>query len=208
MPRSPVSRFLLGVVLWLPLCFGAWYYMAIVVTWPLTDLVHWLMTGLLPEAIAEVHQQGYHLEVVTRFPPPPQPGMPQVPGGDLAFELNPLIYGYSLPLYTALTLATPDRDNGNWWRWFYGLALLFPLQAWGVGFDILKTLTFDLGPEISGRLGLAPWQMEATALGYQFGTRVLPAVGPVVLWLGQYRSFVAGLAPGVAERFAPPRSRD
>ena len=51
MLRSPVSRFTLAVVLWLPLCFGAWYYLAIVITWPLTDLVHWLMTSLLPEAM-------------------------------------------------------------------------------------------------------------------------------------------------------------
>jgi hypothetical protein len=206
--RSPVSRFTLAVVLWLPLCFGAWYYLAIVITWPLTDLVHWLMTSLLPEAIAEVGQQGYLLEVVTRFPPPPQPGMPELPAGELAFDLNPLIYGYSLPLYTALTLATPDPENRNWWRWFFGLALLFPLQAWGIGFDILKTLAFDLGPEIRGRLDLAPWALEATALGYQFGTLVLPAVAPVALWLGQHRIFVASLAPGMAERFATPRRRD
>jgi hypothetical protein len=198
----------LAVAAWLPLCFGAWYYMAIVVTWPLTDLMHWLMTGLLPDAIAEVGQQGYRLEVVTRFPPPPQPGLPQVPAGELIFELNPLIYGYSLPLYTALTLATPDRDNRNWWLWFTGLPLLFLLQAWGVGFDILKTLAFDLGPEIGARLDLSPWQLEATALGYQFGTLVLPAVGPTVLWLGQHRSFVVGLAPGMAERLAAPRNRD
>lgn len=208
MPRSPVSRFFLKVVLWLPLCFGAWYYMAIVITWPLTDLVHWLMTALLPESIEKVSQHGYQLEILTRFAPPARPGMPDLPAGALEFELNPLIYGYSLPLYTALTLATPDRDNANWWRWFAGMALLFPLQAWGVGFDILKTLAFNLGPEVRGQLGLAPWQLEATALGYQFGSLILPAVGPVVLWLGQYRGYVASLAPGMAERFAPRRSQN
>ena len=69
-------------------------------------------------------------------------------------------------------------------------------------------LAFDLGPEIRGRLDLAPWALEATALGYQFGTLVLPAVAPVALWLGQHRIFVASLAPGMAERFATPRRRD
>ena len=99
-------------------------------------------------------------------------------------------------------------DRGFSWVVFFGLALLFPLQAWGIGFDILKTLAFDLGPEIRGRLDLAPWALEATALGYQFGTLVLPAVAPVALWLGQHRIFVASLAPGMAERFATPRRRD
>ena len=204
-PRSPVSRFAIAILVWLPLCFAAWYHMAIVITWPLTDLVNWIMTSLLPEAISGVEQHGYTLDVVTRFSPPAQPGMPQVTAGELVFELNPLIYGFGLPLYTALILATPDQDNKNWWRWFFGLALLFPLQAWGVSFDILKTLLFNLGPEVSAELGFRPWQKEAVALGYQFGTLILPAVAPIVLWMGQHRVFVASLAPGLADRFSGPR---
>jgi hypothetical protein len=201
---SPVGRFFLAVVILLPLSFGAWYYMAIVITWPLTYLVDLVMTGLFPRAIAAVEQQGYILDVVTSFAPPPTPGLPPGRVGELVFELNPLIYGYSLPLYTALVLATPGKESAKWGIWILGMLVLFPIQAWGVCFDILKTLLFGLGPEIGGQLGFAQWQIEAVALGYQFGSLILPAVTPVVLWIAFHRSYLATLVPGFAGRFAPP----
>jgi hypothetical protein len=201
-----VGRFFLAVVLWLPLAFGAWYYMAIVITWPVTYVVDWIMTGLFPQVLAGVEQQGTTLDVVTRFSPPPQPGIPAGRDGELLFELNPLIYGYSLPLYTALVLGTPGRESEKWGRWVLGMLLLFPLQVWGVCFDILKTLLFRLGTDIGGQLGFAPWQVEGVALAYQFGTLVLPPVAPVVLWIAFHRRYLATLVPSLAQALAAARS--
>jgi len=199
---SPVGRFFLAVLILLPLSFGAWYYMAIVITWPLTYLVDLVMTGLFPQAISAIEQQGYTLDVVTRFAPPSASGLPPGRVGEVVFELNPLVYGYGLPLYTALVLATPGKEGAKWGSWILGMLVLFPMQAWGVCFDILKTLLFGLGPEIGGQLGFAQWQIEAVALGYQFGSLILPAVTPVVLWIAFHRSYLATLVPGFAGRFA------
>jgi hypothetical protein len=199
-----VGRFFLAVLLLLPLTFAAWYYMAIVIISPLTHVVDWLMTALFPQAISAVEQRGAILDVVTRFAPPPIPGLPPRRVGELVFELNPLIYGYSVPLYTALVLATPGKENTKWGNWTLGILLLFPVQVWGVCFDILKTLLFRLDTEVGGQLGFAHWQIEGVALGYQFGSLILPAVTPVVLWIAFHRSYLATLVPGFAERFAAP----
>lgn len=203
---SPVGRFFLGVVLLLPLTFGAWYYMAILITSPLSYAVDWVMTGLFPQVISAVEQQGYTLDVVTRFSPPPGRGLPPGRVGELVFELNPLIYGYSMPLYTALVLATPGKEGAKWGKWILGVLLLFPVQVWGVCFDILKTLLFRLDTEVGGQLGFAQWQIELIALGYQFGSLILPAVTPVVLWIAFHRGYLATLVPAFAGRFAAPRN--
>ena len=201
MLRSPVSRFFWGVVLWLPLSFAGWYYMAIVMTWPVTYLTDLVMTGLFPNAVTDVVQQGYMLDVATAFAPP---GAVQAPGriAEMVFSVNPLIYGYSIPLFTGLMLATPGEEGDKWFRWTIGILVLIPVQVWGVSFEILKTLLFNLGPDVREAMGFAPWQLEAVALGYQAGYLVLPAVTPIVVWIAFHREFLARLAPGVAERFA------
>lgn len=199
---GPVGRFFLAVLLLLPLTFCAWYYLAILITSPLTHVVDWVMAGLFPQVITSVEQQGYVLDVVTRFSPPSTPGLPAGPTGELVFELNPLIYGYSLPLYTALVLATPGNVNAKWGNWILGMLLLFPVQVWGVCFDILKTLLFRLGTEVGGQLGFSHWQIEGVALGYQFGSLILPAVTPVVLWIAFHRAYLGTLVPGLSRRFA------
>jgi len=195
-----LRSFIVRTLLWLPVAFAAWFYMAIVITWPLTALVDAIMVSWFPEIVTAVKQQGYRLDVIT------DAGIvtsvaPAASAfrSELVFSLNPLIYGYCLPLFTALALATP-LDAGKYWRWCVGLLILYPIQAWGVCFDISKTLLFGLTPEVTTRAALSGWQLEAVALGYQFGYLVLPAVAPLVLWLTLYRSFVIQLAPVIARR--------
>lgn len=206
MPANPLRRFMLKVLLWLPVCFAAWYYMKGVIGVPTFFLVDWIMASALPDFIRDIEFQGHLLNVVLQFTPPSLPDV-QLPEGqvaELVFSVNSLIYGYSIPLYTALILATPDEERAKWIHWIIGFIILVLAQTWGVSFDILKTLLFKLDAGLSSQLGFSTFQKELVALGYQFGYLILPAVTPLVLWIGFQQKFLGELAPGMADKFGKP----
>jgi hypothetical protein len=198
--RSPLSGFFLRVLLWLPVSFGGWFFFAILMSAPVAWLSSLGLPALFPELFAGVLRDGYLLDMVTRFAPPGEFTQGRV--AELVFSVNPMIYGYGIPLFTALVLATADEPGfHHWWIWGGGLVLLVLVQTFGVTLEALKVVAFNLGPEVAAQAGFAPWQRELVALGYQLGTLVLPAMTPVALWLGAYRRFVVRLAPG----FPPPQ---
>ena len=204
---SPVGRFFWRILLWLPLCFAGWYYMAGVISLPVSLLVDSLMTWLFPTAIGEIDPHGHMLDVVTLFTPPAQAGV-VIPVGQIAqlvFSINALIYGFSIPLYTALVLSSPGNERQKWTRWALGFLILLLAQAWGISFDILKTLLFQMGPEMRQQMAFTRLEREMVALGYQFGSLVLPAVTPLVVWIGFHRAFLFTLAPAIAGRFSGKR---
>ncbi len=203
MPRNPVKQFLLRVLLWIPVCFAVWYYMRGVIGIPTWFGVKAIMTGLFPETIRNIEFQGHLVNVVLQFTPEKVPGLDILPGqvAEMLFSVNSLMYGYSIPLYTGLLLASPGSERQKWIRWIIGFVILLLAQIWGVSFDILKTLLFNLEPAISGALGFSALQKELVVLGYQFGYLILPAVTPLVLWIGFHQEFIAELAPGLKGRF-------
>ncbi len=201
---SPVGRFFLRVLLWLPVLFMLWFYMAIVMTWPVAWLANLALPQLLPGFITAVEQDGYMLDIVTRFNSIASGGQ----SGEILVSVNPLMYGFGIPLFTALLLATPEGDEGEkWFRWLVAIAILLVVQTFGVAMDGMKTIVFGLGPEYARQIALAGWRLEAIALGYQLGYLVLPAVTPVALWIGFHRNYIDQLAPGLADRLGK-RHRD
>lgn len=206
MQLSPIKAFLFKVAIWLPLCFALWYFMKGVIGVPTFFLSKAILTELLPAFIRDVEFQGHALNVVLAFTPPALPGM-QVPEGQVAelmFRINSLKYGYSIPLYTALILASPGSERQKWLRWGIGFLVLVLAQTWGVCFEALKTLTFNLDASLSSQLAFSAVQKESIALGYQFGSLILPAVAPLVLWIGFHQDFIAELAPAMNARFRRP----
>ena len=127
--------------------------------------------------------------------------MPEGQKAELVFSVNSLVYCYSIPLDTALILATPDTEKAKWIHWVTGFIILVLTQSWGVSFDILKTLLFKLDISLSSQLGFSAFQKELVALGYQFGYLILPAVTPLVLWIGFHQEFLGQLVPGMQDRF-------
>ena len=204
-PRSPVGGFFLRVLIWLPVIFVIWFYMAIVMSWPVTWLTNLLLPLLLPDAISGIEQNGYMLDIITRFIPALQAGVrvPENRVAEMVFSVNPLMYGYGIPLFTALLFATPEGEEGEkWFRWLVATAILILVQAFGVSMDALKTILFGMGPEVFAQMGFGKWQLEATALGYQLGYLILPAVTPVALWIGFHKKYIEQLAPGLISRLA------
>jgi hypothetical protein len=200
-PRSPVTLFFVKVLLWLPVIFAAWYFMAIVATWPVTYLVKTALMWLFPDVISLIKQSGYMVEAAAYYTA--QNATAAVPQGvtaELVFEVNALSYGYCVPLYTALILATPSEEGEKWFRWVFGMLILQFSQAWGVSFDILKSLLFNVGPEVAQAFAFSQWQLEAVALGYQFGYLVVPAVTPVVVWMAFHSDYLKTLAPNLVQQ--------
>ena len=54
--------------------------------------------------------------------------------------------------------------------------MLLPCFAWCVLADFLKNVAITAGPVIASQAGFAPWQREAIAFAFQFGSLILPAV--------------------------------
>jgi len=91
-----IKRFALWTAFWLPLSFAAWYFSSILFTAPLAGIADWLSTALLPQLVSAVETEGNKLLVVLALEAR-GPGGEVLPGGELLFEINPLIYGYSIP---------------------------------------------------------------------------------------------------------------
>ncbi len=197
MQPKPLSKLTLSVLLWLPFTFAGWYFMAIVFATPVAWMSDWVLGGLFPDTLKGVEQSGYLLDMVTRVIPEgvaPQSGKV----AEVLITVNPLIYGYGVPLYTAFVLAAADEEGNHWLNWILGFGVLLLVQTFGVSMETLKVILFELGPAGARALDLAGWQLEMVALGYQLGSLVLPAVTPVVLWLGFYRRYIETLAPEFA----------
>ena len=116
--------------------------------------------------------------------------------GVLAVEVNPLIYSYGLALFLALMLAARAR----WWKVLAGVAILFPFQGWGIGFDFLAQVGAKLGPEVAAQAGLLGAR-EAIALAYQAGNLLFASLVPVALFVAFSRPYIEGLVPA---RTPPP----
>ena len=70
---------------------------------------------------------------------------------------------------------------------------MLPFVAWGMLAEFLKNVAITAGPAIVSQTGFAAWQREAIAFAYQFGSLILPAVVPAVLWVALHGAFIARL---------------
>lgn len=185
-PDTPsLATFILRTLLWLPVCLAAWYFGAK----PHSAIVGGLSSGLVnllrPRLVSGFEQAGQNLEFVTTLEVYAAPGQVAV----LVPEVNPLLYTYGLAFFLALMLAARAR----WGAILAGAAVLLPFQSWGIAFDFLAQVGIRLGPEVAAQVGVAGWQAEVIALGYQIGSLILPSLVPVVLWAALNRQFIQGL---------------
>jgi hypothetical protein len=189
---SPLARFILYVTLWLPVCFGAWYFFAILWVHPVAMVTDWIMAFLLPEIVESVRAYGPALQVLTRVTVSGS-NLPEGAVGEIVLDIEPLVYAYGVPLYTALLLASPGTENEKWGRWLIGVVLLFAVVIFGAITALLKTLALDLGAYTETLMPVSVWGRELIAIGYQFGYLIVPSVTPPVIWLVQFRDYVPRL---------------
>lgn len=180
---SPLARFILAVLAWLPATFALWYFAAPVLLWPAALLVDWTTRIGFTDLVRAVEQLGSGIAFTTTL----KPGQ-SVAGGIVTVEVNMLLYSFGLPLFAALTLAAREGDRIR--TLLIGYAVLLPAIAWGVVADFLKNVAITAPAQVASQTGFVAWQREAIAFAFQFGSLILPAVAPAIVWVLTHRAFL------------------
>ncbi|MGE5168023.1 MAG: exosortase H-associated membrane protein [Deltaproteobacteria bacterium] len=210
---SPLRRFLFSALLWLPLAFFFWFEFAAPLVWPVIAMAKLVLLKAWPSLFTAVSQGADLLDAHGRVLGHPGYLM-QISSGvlvNVAAEgqpakfgflepvVNPMIYGYALPLFAGLVLATPLTRWQRTRQIALGCAVIWVAQAIGVVAESLKVVGLDAGqPGLDGlqRAGIPP---DAVALAYQFGYLILPVLVPAVLWIVCNRPFIEELIRPVRE---------
>lgn len=192
-----VKGFLVKVILLLPITFAAWYFLTPVILYLLSYLAKATLTLLGNGAVLGVEPNGHVLHVITRFA---AEKANDINNGQLVFVVNAMKYGYGLPLFIAMLIATKDTLNHKLQNLYIGLLIILLVQLWGVTFDGMMTLVFKLGRGIADTLGTTEFTRELIALAYQLGYLILPAITPVILWMAMYQDKLIDMAPAFAKR--------
>ena len=181
--RSPLARFVLAVLAWLPVTFAVWYFAAPLILWPATLLTELLARVGFGDLVTAVEQNA----AVVTFATSLKAGQ-AIAGGVVAVEVNALLYSFGLPMFAALTLAAHEP---HWLRALaIGYAALLPAIAWGVLADFLKNIAITAAPQVASQAGFSPVQRELIVFAFQFGSLILPAVAPAIVWVLTHRGFL------------------
>ena len=180
---SPLTRFVLAVLAWLPVTFAVWYFAAPAILWPVTLLTELVARVGFGDLVRAVEQNA----AVVAFTTSLKPGQ-AIAGGVVTVEVNTLLYSFGLPMFAALTLAAREP---HWLRALVvGYAALVPAIAWGVLADFLKNIAITAAPQVVSQTGFTPFERELIAFAFQFGSLSLPAVAPAIVWVLTHRVFL------------------
>lgn len=214
MERYGLKRFMLAALLWLPLAFFLWFWFASPLVWPVIQIAKLVLLKAWPQIFSAVTQgadlldaqgrvlahPGYLMQLSTSVMVNVAPAGAAPKFGFIEPTVNPLVYGYSLPLLLGLVMATPLAARERAAQWAIGIPLIWLAQAFGAVSESLKVVAIDtgaLGAEAAQRAGLS---LDLIALCYQFGYLILPALLPAVFWIAANRRFIEALTGrGAAE---------
>ena len=184
--KSALTRFILAAIAWLPVTFGAWYLLGPVLLWPVRLLVQLICRVGLGDLVRGVEAGGSSMAFLTTLKPGEGVG-----AGFVSVDVNMLVYAFGMPLFAELTIAAREA---KWWRTLaIGYAVMVPFVAWGVLADFLKGIALVAPAAVASQAGFSGLQREMIAFAYQFGSLILPAVVPAVLWVLLHRAFLERL---------------
>jgi hypothetical protein len=211
---GPIRTLIFAAALWLPLSFVVWFYFKQLFALPVYLGAETVMKAWMPEIVTKV-EAGYFAQenITSREPgavtlgtykhrftinapvPTDVPGMVDLAGKkmEVVVDINPLIYGYSVPLLIGLILVTPLSTRQRAWQIGLGLLILLPQQVYGVCVDLLQKLVFLGTPETAAVILSQGYSKNVIALAYQFGYLMLPPVVPIMTWVIMNRAFVEKL---------------
>ncbi len=207
MSVSPLKRFLLAAVLWLPLAFFFWFWFASPFCWPVIQLAKSVLLHAWPSLFTGISQgadlldaqgrvlghPGYLMQISSGVLVNAAPAGAPARFGFLEPVVNPMIYGYAIPLFAGLVLATPLTRLQRTLQIVGGCLALFLSQTFGVIGESLKAVSLDAGAEGARAAQAAGMPLNLVALWYQFGYLILPALVPAVLWIVLNRRFIETL---------------
>lgn len=168
--------------LWMVFGFMLWYYLSAFHGVPVRLLADAILSGLLGSDFWNIvpnPDRHYLLQVQTHIPF-------QFPDGSreaLGFIVNPLVYGYGLPLLFGLVMASGASLLKKLAILVAGYVCVMLIQVWGVVWQSLKMLAFNFGPQAHQVVTDAGISDELIALCYQLGVLIFPPLVPVILWV-------------------------
>ncbi len=181
-----LPAFVVATLAWLVPAFAVWYFAAPIVVAPAVWLARLVALLGLHDIVQSIEQAGSIATFVTTLRAATSEAR-----GVVTVDVNTLLYSFGMPLFAALTLAARETA---WKRHLaLGYVVMLPFVAWGIVAEFLKDVAITAGPAIASQAGFAPWQREAIAFAYQFGSLILPAVVPAVLWVALHGAFIARL---------------
>ncbi len=193
---GPLKTLLFLAVLWLPLSFFVWFYFAQLFVVPVAWLSSTVLEWWMPTVFSGVEQTRHMLSFITTLPVDPA----QLAGMDLSqgrpavvVDVNPMIYGFCIPVLTGLVMATPLSSARRAFQVGVGVLVLLGVQVFGTVFDVLKSLGLQSGVEGANVIAEAGLSPNFIAYCYQFGYLVLPAITPVILWVMFNQQFIQSL---------------
>ena len=184
--KSPLPRFVVMTLAWVPAAFAVWYLAAPLLLWPGALVAEAVLRGAFADIVRSVDVAGSVISVVTTL----RPGQ-AVSGGSVSVDVNLLLYAFGLPMYAALVLAA--REPGWVRKLAIGYVALVPVIAFGAVADALKNLAVTAGPMVASQTGFSPVQREAIVFAFQFGSLILPTVVPAAVWVLTHRAFLERL---------------
>lgn len=194
---AQIYKFFGQVMFWLVLCFLAWFLCARILNLPLVWLSKWFFAWFTDGVIYNVkmHDTGavfqniinQQFKLETIIPPP-------VEGGQPVFGVaRPLIYGYGLAVFAALTLATPKEEGVKWRDIGIAYVIFMFVQLLGIACEAFMQLVFYSPPAISNYFPRIENNTDLLGLLYQLATLLFPPVTPVMLWIFLNTEFIESL---------------
>lgn len=184
--KSPLTRFVLIALAWLPVTFVAWHFLAPIALRPVAlacELVARIAMGAL---VRGIDVQAATISFITTL------GAGRADAkAVVTVDVNMLLYAIGVPVFVALTLAA--RQPGIWKTLGIGYAVMTPFMVLGVLADFLKNVAITASPLIVSQAGFSPLTREAIAFLYQFGALILPVVVPAAAWVLTHRAFLERL---------------
>lgn len=177
-----LGELLLLAALWMLFGFMLWYYLSAFHVIPVRLAANYLLDSVLGEQFYNVisnPDRHYLLQVQTRISFKFPDGTVEA----LGFIVNPLVYGYGLPLLFGLVMASRATLIRKLVTMLLGYGAVLLVQIWGVYWQALKTLSFNFGPEVQQVVADAGISPTAVALAYQLGALIFPALIPVIVWV-------------------------
>lgn len=192
--KAAIRELFLLAALWLPLGFFLWFKFGPLFVRLNAVLSSWLLTTVLPNAVSGISQVQHILEINTLLP------AETLYQGRVALQVitvNPMIYGYGIPLVLGLVMATPKLSVlQRAAQLLAGYLLLVCVQTWGVFWETLKDMALSLGPYGAQAVAETGIPVTLIALCYQLGYLMLTPVAPLIIWIVFNRRFLEKITVG------------
>jgi len=177
-----LSELLILAFLWMIFGFMLWYYLSAFHGVPVRLLASEILSRILGSEFLDIVSNPDHrylFQVQTQIPFKFPDGSREA----LGFIVNPLIYGFGLPLLFGLVMASGVSLIRKFLVLLIGYFCVMLVQVWGVVWQSLKMLAFNFGPDAHQVVVDTGISEELIALCYQLGVLIFPPLTPIILWV-------------------------